>query len=725
MSLQTKIFLFFTISVVLPLGVAGFLSERAVTHALETQDRNRVILSTPAVVSGYAARLAAIPDAVSAVGSDSALTSDLLKGDKADLESVLRRDLAQHAGTLDFAVVTDATGTVLAAVPGSPDYLPGFKPFNISDLLAAGPVPVLRATADAQVVTQTTTGVAPASLRISRVGLRVLSGTPPAPVGAVVAGIYLDNHLAQRLAAGTGNDVTIVVNHQAVGSSMIVPRGSAPWTVAYRATPGKAVRTHIDGRLVDALVSPLIQGLPLSTAGLVTSTLPVSQSTRQALVISILVVLGLAAAGTTAVGFAVSRAIARPLRELADGADAISAGHFDARIGVRSGDEVGQLAQAFNQMAERLAVQVAELHGSREELKRSLTRFGETLRSTHDLNKILQVVLDTSVDALRARAGIIMVVESTPPAASGPARLRVAASRGLDTKGLTLRVGEGIAGMVAANGEPVTVPARLRDGDDLTLGARRVEPDPDPSPLELLVRTGIWVPVFAQGRIFAVLSVFDREDGAPFTSGDLDPVLSLANQAGVAIDNVALHEEAQRLAITDSMTGIWNHRYFQMRFTQEMDRAVRFRRPFCVLLCDIDNFKQINDSLGHQVGDEVLIELARRIRSEVRDIDVLARYGGEEFVLMLPETDAEGALLVGEKIRRRVADGPFGPDRQLRVTISIGAATFPRAGTDTSALLRAADVALYQAKAQGKNRTVIFLPPELGAGAEAGAEAVD
>ena len=201
---------------------------------------------------------------------------------------------------------------------------------------------------------------------------------------------------------------------------------------------------------------------------------------------------------------------------------------------------------------------------------------------------------------------------------------------------------------------------------------------------------------------------------AAWASAESDTVLSLADQAGVAIDNVVLHQEAQRLSITDGMTGIWNHRYFQLRFDQEMDRSSRFRRPFCLLLCDIDDFKNVNDTYGHLQGDSVLIELARRVKSEIRDIDVLARYGGEEFVLVLPETDAEGGFRAAEKIRRRIFETPFGRDRSIPVTMSIGVACFPRAGTDQTTLLRAADVALYQAKARGKNRSIVYQPTEEG-----------
>jgi two-component system cell cycle response regulator len=756
LSLQSRLFLFFTITVVVPIAVAGILSEHAVTSALQGRDRDRVGFAAPGISAVYGERITALPNAVSAIAADPTFETDLMHGDTAGLEAVLEQGLQKNAGTLSFAIVADAQGRAIAQVPGAPAYLPGITTPSAQELLTPA------------------SGTPPGSgLLVSKAIVPVVNGNPPTPAGTLVAGIYLDNTFAEALQDVSNVDVTIVLGGRAVGSTIpVAPGSSVDWRLPVLRATSSPVTTSMGGRSVDAMVVPLAQNVPTTSAALVISTPLTSETDGRALVASILVVLVLAAAGAALLGFAVARAIARPLRELAAGADAISAGHYDAQIPVRSADEVGQLARAFNDMTGRLAVQVAELHESREELKRSLTRFGETLRSTHDLDKILQVVLDTSVDALRATGGVLMVVNPEGPFAG---QLTVAAARGVETAHLVLREGEGIAGAVALTGEPVRIPAgtdalpdALPDlpgvpppagaaawgpataaapGPDAAAGAggpdaaagtggpgagAAADAEPSaarvarpsgappreclvqPSPAEPPFRTAVWVPVFAQGRIFAVLALFDREDGGVFTPRDLDTVLSLSDQAGVAIDNVVLHEEAQRLAITDGMTGIWNHRYFQLRFDQEIDRSARFRRPFCLLLCDIDDFKAVNDTYGHLVGDSVLIELARRIRSEVRDIDVLARYGGEEFVLILPETDTDGGLRAAEKIRRRIADAPFGRDRQVPVTLSIGLACFPRAGTEQTALLRAADVALYEAKARGKDRTVVYQPTEEG-----------
>ena len=707
MSLQSKLFLFFTGIVLVPLTLGGLFAQHEVTGLLKARDRDRVIHSRPGVVSLYAERVDSIPDRVALIASDPDFNRFLMAGDSMGLESVLRRELARKQSFLDFAAVFNAHGKPIAEVRGQATYLPGVTAPTPLDMLA----------------TQTARGdPSMASLLAAYTTVQVGMGTTPTLGATLVAGDYLDNDFAQSLSAGSDPgtgvagdrvDVTVVVNGLAVASSFAPPPGSSkPWTVQVSATPAP-VRARIGGQTVDALYNPLQDGVPATTAALMTSTRLISQNTTTALLASILGFLLLAIVGAALLGLAVTRAIARPLRELAAGADAIAAGVYEQHFDVRSADEVGQLARAFNEMTSRLGEHLAELQESREELKRSLTRFGETLRSTHDLNKILQVVLDTSVDALRASGGVLMVVSPETP--DGPGRpgqngasawgreMMVAASRGVDASGLKIRSGEGIAGAVAVSGEPVRVPDGV-GGEQAKL--------PDASPAEPPFKTAIWVPVFAQGRIFAVLALFDREDDEVFSPRDLDTVLSLADQAGVAIDNVVLHQEAQRLAITDGMTGIWNHRYFQLRFDQEMDRSARFRRPFCLLLFDIDDFKVVNDTYGHLVGNVVLIDLSRRVKAEIRDIDVLARYGGEEFVLILPETDADGGYRAAEKIRRRVADSPFGRERDIPVTISIGVACFPRAGTDQTALMRAADVALYQAKSRGKNTSVVFEPPQ-------------
>jgi diguanylate cyclase (GGDEF)-like protein len=170
--------------------------------------------------------------------------------------------------------------------------------------------------------------------------------------------------------------------------------------------------------------------------------------------------------------------------------------------------------------------------------------------------------------------------------------------------------------------------------------------------------------------------------------------------------NEQLHqanEVLEQLSITDGLTKLHNHRYFQETLTREIKRVTRTREPLAMLLVDIDDFKALNDRLGHAAGDAVLVRIARILNESVRESDVLARYGGEEFVVLATGTDLAGALFLAEKVRTAVAESAFGVDpagEPMRVTVSVGVAGFTG---DRRGFFDAADRALYRAKAAGKN----------------------
>lgn len=168
------------------------------------------------------------------------------------------------------------------------------------------------------------------------------------------------------------------------------------------------------------------------------------------------------------------------------------------------------------------------------------------------------------------------------------------------------------------------------------------------------------------------------------------------------------HERAEEEAITDALTGLSNHRRFRQILAKEVERAKRFDRPLSVVMLDLDDFKEINDSHGHLTGDRVLREVGRVLMSESREVDEPARYGGEEFAIALPETRIDGAVEVGERIRKRLdrmripLDGGAG---EIAVRASVGVAGSPEQQPEVRSLIKSADQALYRAKQQGKNRT--------------------
>jgi diguanylate cyclase (GGDEF)-like protein len=411
-----------------------------------------------------------------------------------------------------------------------------------------------------------------------------------------------------------------------------------------------------------------------------------------ALVLLLLMVVSLVG---TLLGAVLARLVSRPLGELAEQARAIARGDFTKPpSAVRSGGEVGELARAFDRMRVELGEYLTALRASRDELARSMSRLGQTLSSTHDLPRLLAVVLEAAVQTRRAKAGSLLLL--TPDRTA----LVRQATHGLRDRDPAERVpvGQGVAGTVAATGRPMVLasPAEARQ----------------PAEGEPTATTQVSVPLLSQGRVLGVLSLYDREDGEPFTLADADALTAFAVQAAVAIENVQLHAEAERLSVTDPLTGTWNYRYFGRRFEQEIERSRRFGRVLALLMIDLDHFKSVNDRHGHQRGDEVLVEFARRVTGSVRDIDTFARYGGEEFVLILPETNLGGGLAVAEKLRLATHGTVFcdrGSDG-VRLTISIGVACFPEHASAPEDLLRAADEALYEAKLQGRDRVVTATP---------------
>jgi len=164
----------------------------------------------------------------------------------------------------------------------------------------------------------------------------------------------------------------------------------------------------------------------------------------------------------------------------------------------------------------------------------------------------------------------------------------------------------------------------------------------------------------------------------------------------------------ERLAITDPLTGLYNRRYFLEILGAEIYRSHRYRHPLTLMMCDIDDFKRINDAYGHQAGDEVLCQMSALFRSNMRTSDMVARYGGEEFVIVLPESDLSGGMVVAERIRSEIAGHPFilpGLLSPIQVTVSFGIAEWHNSRhSSLSALIKDVDEALYRAKRSGKNR---------------------
>jgi two-component system cell cycle response regulator len=218
----------------------------------------------------------------------------------------------------------------------------------------------------------------------------------------------------------------------------------------------------------------------------------------------------------------------------------------------------------------------------------------------------------------------------------------------------------------------------------------------------------VHVPLTAQKKVIGILAL--ATPGGPAFTRDAQAILRLIhNQVTIVVDNARLYDAARQLAITDGLTKIYNHRFFQELFEKEYKRSDRYNTIFSMVMLDIDHFKRINDTYGHLCGDEILKGLANLVKSCLRSMDVVARYGGEEFAMLLPETNGAEARQTAERIRRAIEEYTFigTDDRGLHVTVSQGVATYPSPGVHERAdIIAKADEAMYEAKNSGRNKVV-------------------
>jgi diguanylate cyclase (GGDEF)-like protein len=212
------------------------------------------------------------------------------------------------------------------------------------------------------------------------------------------------------------------------------------------------------------------------------------------------------------------------------------------------------------------------------------------------------------------------------------------------------------------------------------------------------------LPLVFEENLLGVLWVWGRD----IARSDLPVMSILAKQIGVSLERARLFQEVQSLALTDALTGLQNRRSIFELGRIEFSRAERMDRPFSCMMLDLDHFKQINDEYGHQVGDEVLKEFAKRCQSSVREVDLIGRYGGEELIILLPETDRDIAVIVAERLRASTSETQFiCHGKSISLTVSIGVATKDENTTHFEALIARADQALYIAKHKGRDRVAI------------------
>ncbi|CAN5582515.1 hypothetical protein BH20ACT23_BH20ACT23_24740 [soil metagenome] len=662
MSLQRRLTLFFILIVILPLAAAGFVVQGVVVREVANRAESSLKPAVNSIVARYNERVSVLEDVTRASLNQNEDFAEIIEADdRSRTDGFLGRRLKVTNG-LDFLIALDPGADIAGAATNRGLFLPGFSPPTVDEIMSTGQI-------------------GPGYVRTDSIEV----DSPDDRVGFIVGGFWLDESLL------TGTSQSSIDTHLVAGDEIIASPTNLERVVRVEGIEAGTVEVEVDGNgrgEVSLLGGDMY----------VLSWTPYSevQGLERSLLGALLFLLLLAVIATALLAYLLARLIARPLEELTEGARAIAGGRFDHRIPVRSNDEVGQLALSFNEMSDHLDTTITDLESSRDQLQRAVDRVGATLRSTHDMGQILDSILSTASDAVLADAGSLWLFTGTRD------ELYPALSREVDDNALDrLRVGEGIAGLAAERGVTVMLPAE--DGG------------PKPSRNEPQFPVTLAVPLYSSQRVTGVIVLY-REGAVPFDRKDLDTVVFLAEQGGVAIENVLLHEDAQRLSLTDGLTGVWNRRYLQMQFKQTLASANRFDRPFSVLLLDLDNFKDVNDTFGHQRGDEILIEFAQRVSAALREIDTFVRYGGEEFVCLLSETDVSGARTTAEKIRQTISNDPFisvGED-PVTLTVSIGVACYPLHGNGYQSLIEASDQALYRAKEEGRDRVRVAKRPAPG-----------
>jgi diguanylate cyclase (GGDEF)-like protein len=319
----------------------------------------------------------------------------------------------------------------------------------------------------------------------------------------------------------------------------------------------------------------------------------------------------------------------------------------------------------------------------------TLREAGLTLSSSLDFKQISALILNLMNRVIPFDIGAFLTTEGTElrlAGIKGPKTTRILTGETYPVSGCRL------CNMSIQRMRPLI--STITSPDDIILPL-------DPG---LGIHSYLGVPVVFRGHATGLIALYNA-GSHPFTENDAQVAELFANQVAIALDNSRRVEQMEKQAITDELTGLYNRRAFAGMAEKEVGRARRYKRPLALILFDIDHFKNVNDTHGHLVGDQVLRILTDKVTKTTRTTDIVCRYGGEEFIVLMPEAGREEALAMAERLREMVSGiTVVAPGGTLSLTISLGMAEFESGGDETlENLIHRADKAMYSAKAAGRN----------------------
>ncbi len=393
--------------------------------------------------------------------------------------------------------------------------------------------------------------------------------------------------------------------------------------------------------------------------------------------------IGLGMALSLLIAFLAYRDTMTPMRAIIGAMDSFAAGNLRARTDIRTKDEFEGMGAGFNRMA--AAVQ------EHQERVESFNSLASLLISNRKPDELLRHALDKLVELTGAHTGAIYLVDRE----NAGTQLKPFVAYGLHLDAMnSLDLGQGLPGEAALKRRPIHV---QRPSEECRIIVNF-------GVAEALPNEVAFFPIVYRDELLGLLMLATL---SRFRMEEIGMLEYATNQIAIVLENAFTHEKVERLSITDELTQVYNRRYLSRRLDEEFAKAERYRTPLSVLLLDLDHFKRINDQFGHQVGDQALRTVSGVIRSNLREVDVVGRYGGEEFLVMLPHTSRTDALAVADKIRAAAEKIVVPGHADLKLTLSVGVATFPDLRVTTiDELVGRADEALYSAKSGGRNQVI-------------------